>query len=73
MSDFASWDLWEPEIRMEVLRIVRRPFCAAGYLSMLRNAKGDLPEMQGFCDDVDFQSKVEIKDVKSKPNGDIWR
>lgn len=71
-SDFASWDSWEPELRMEVLNIVRRPFCAAGYLKVLTNAKGELPEMKGFCDQVDFRSYVEIKDVKAKPNGDIW-
>lgn len=57
---------------MEVLRIVRRPFCSAGYLKVLKNAKGDLPEMEGFCDTVDFKSYVEIKDVTKKPNGDIF-
>ncbi|KAM0789872.1 hypothetical protein ACM66B_006718 [Microbotryomycetes sp. NB124-2] len=73
-SDFASWDDWEPDIRAEVLKIVRRPFCAAGYLATLRNARGgELPtEMEGFCDSVDFSSKVDIPDVTRKPNGDMW-
>ncbi|KAK4046027.1 hypothetical protein OIV83_006416 [Microbotryomycetes sp. JL201] len=72
-SDFASWDSWEPDIRAEVLKIVRRPFCAAGYLAVLRNARGELPvEMIDFCDSVDFSSMVDIPDVTSKPNGDMW-
>ncbi|GAA6062280.1 hypothetical protein JCM10212_000940 [Sporobolomyces blumeae] len=51
-SDFATWDSYEPNLRQEILEIVRRPFCSFGYEHVLRNAKGDLPEMAGFCDTV---------------------
>ncbi|GAA5870585.1 hypothetical protein JCM1840_004808 [Sporobolomyces johnsonii] len=51
-SDFATWDKYEPSLRQEILDIVRRPFCAFGYQRVLRNAKGDVPEMDGFCDSV---------------------
>ncbi|GAA5934766.1 hypothetical protein JCM1841_005040 [Sporobolomyces salmonicolor] len=51
-SDFATWDKYEPSLREELLSVVRRPFCAFGYQHVLRNAKGDVPEMDGFCDDV---------------------
>lgn len=57
---------------MEILKIVRRPFCSAGYLKVLLNAKGPLPEMDGFCDDVNYQDYVAIKDVVKRPNGDIY-
>lgn len=67
LSDFASWDTYEDDIRMEILKMVRRPFCSAGYLKVLLNAKGPLPEMDGFCDDVNFQNYVTIKDVVAVP------
>ncbi|TNY20318.1 UAA transporter family-domain-containing protein [Rhodotorula diobovata] len=53
-SDFAQWDAFEPELRTEVLDIVRRPFCAFGYERVLLNARADDPDavaaMDGFCD-----------------------
>lgn len=51
-SDFASWDLWEPSLRLEVLKITRRPFCAYGYDRLLREHLGaEFPrEMGGFCE-----------------------
>lgn len=52
-------------------QIVKRPFCAAGYLSVLFNAKGKIPEMVGFCDDLPFKN-VEIAEVKPAKGGDIW-
>lgn len=74
LSDFASWDQWDPKLRMEVLKIVQRPFCAHGYLQMLINAKGEenVPEMKGFCNAVGFKSGVELAEVKPDKNGGIW-
>jgi len=51
-SDFASWDLWEPELRREVLEITRKPFCRHGYDRMLRTTLGDVEELEGLCDGV---------------------
>lgn len=74
LSDFSSWDKWEDDLRMEILEITRRPFCSAGYLAVLTNAKGELPEMKGFCDGVKFEAKdSKIKDVKEPKNHDQWR
>jgi hypothetical protein len=60
-SDFATWDKFEPSLRMEVLNIVRRPFCAFGYQRVLLNARGDDPEvqkaMEGFCDPVGMEDE----------------
>jgi hypothetical protein len=43
-----------------VLRITRRPFCAAGYLSVLSRAQGSLPaEMLGFCDKAEWSWGAE--------------
>jgi hypothetical protein len=39
---------------MEVLQVVRRPFCSFGYDRLLVNKLGDLPEFQGFCDQVAY-------------------
>jgi hypothetical protein len=58
---------------MEVLRITRRPFCSFGYLPVLLNARGDIPEMQGFCDGIDFKSNVEIGEVEMPASGNEWK
>lgn len=58
--DFYTWDQFEPELRQEILEIVRRPFCQFGYLRMLTNAKGELPEMEGYCDGIGMSSPQPI-------------
>ena len=49
-SDFAQWDAFEPELRTEVLDIVRRPFCAFGYERVLLNARADHPDAVAAMD-----------------------
>lgn len=60
-SDFATWDQFEPSLRDEVLRIVRRPFCAFGYNRVLLNARGDdlvvQKTMENFCDSVGMEDE----------------
>ncbi|SGY84734.1 BQ5605_C009g05717 [Microbotryum silenes-dioicae] len=51
-SEFAAWDMFEPDLRMEILLTVKRPFCMFGYEKVLERAKGTLPEMEGFCADI---------------------
>ncbi|SCZ98367.1 BZ3500_MvSof-1268-A1-R1_Chr3-2g06323 [Microbotryum saponariae] len=51
-SEFAAWDMFEPELRMDILLTVKRPFCMFGYEKVLERAKGALPEMAGFCADI---------------------
>ncbi len=46
---FSSWDKYEPGLRRELLEIVRGPFCAYGYDRVLRDARGEVGEMDGFC------------------------
>ncbi|KAM0747236.1 UAA-domain-containing protein [Meredithblackwellia eburnea MCA 4105] len=53
-SDFSTWDIWAPDLRMEILELVRRPFCAFGYDRLLSNKMGDLPEMKNFCSAVSY-------------------
>lgn len=40
---------------------------------MLFDARGDIPEMVGFCDDVDFRSYVTLAEVKPDKDGNIWK
>lgn len=40
---------------------------------MLFDARGEIPEMVGFCDDVDFRSYVTLGEVKPDKNGNIWK
>ncbi|GAA5902436.1 hypothetical protein JCM6882_002753 [Rhodosporidiobolus microsporus] len=58
-SDFATWDKFDPVLRDDVLRVVRRPFCAFGYQRILLNARGDdaavQEAMDGFCDNVTME------------------
>ncbi|GAA5947958.1 hypothetical protein JCM10213_007666 [Rhodosporidiobolus nylandii] len=58
-SDFASWDKFEPWLRDEVLKIVRRPFCTFGYSRILLNARPDDADaqaaMDGFCDSLPME------------------
>ncbi|GAA5916582.1 uncharacterized protein JCM6883_000792 [Sporobolomyces salmoneus] len=65
-SDFATWDQYEEDLRMEVLKIVRRPFCSFGYQHVLRNAKGDVAEMQNFCD------PVRLADTEYNEAAEVW-
>ncbi|KAL8293090.1 hypothetical protein RQP46_000784 [Phenoliferia psychrophenolica] len=62
-SDFSSWDDYEPELRMEVLRLVRRPFCSFGYDRLLAKKQGELPEFQGFCDRVSYEDVNAVEEV----------
>ncbi|GAA5962683.1 hypothetical protein JCM3765_006165 [Sporobolomyces pararoseus] len=65
-SDFATWDQFEDDLREEVLKIVRRPFCSFGYQHVLRNAKGPLEEMEHFCD------PVRLADSDYDENAEFW-
>ncbi|GAA6020684.1 hypothetical protein JCM11491_000513 [Sporobolomyces phaffii] len=65
-TDFATWDQYEDDLRREVLKIVRRPFCSFGYQHVLRSAKGDLEEMKGFCD------PVRLGDDEHDEAADVW-
>ncbi|GAA5942139.1 hypothetical protein JCM10213_003814 [Rhodosporidiobolus nylandii] len=68
-SDFAQWDNFEPSLRDEVLKIVRRPFCQNGYRTILLNARGDdatvQQAMDGFCDNLPMQDN-EHNDFAAK-------
>ncbi|GAA5833709.1 hypothetical protein JCM11251_003210 [Rhodosporidiobolus azoricus] len=52
-SDFSNWHKIEPVLRTDILKAVRRPFCAFGYRNLLLSVHGDDPavqkEMDGFC------------------------
>ncbi|GAA5982991.1 hypothetical protein JCM11641_006909 [Rhodosporidiobolus odoratus] len=69
-SDFASWDKFEPALRTQVLKIVRRPFCVLGYQRVLLNARGDDPavqaEMKGFCD------HLTMEDDEYDEHTEVW-
>ncbi|SCV74621.1 BQ2448_7650 [Microbotryum intermedium] len=54
-SEFAAWDSFEPELRFEILTLVKRPFCMFGYQKVLERAKGKLPEMEDFCADIEIE------------------
>ncbi|KAK4705233.1 hypothetical protein P7C70_g963, partial [Phenoliferia sp. Uapishka_3] len=60
-GDFASWDSWSPDLRLEVLRIVRRPFCAFGYDRLLVNKLGSLAEYEGFCQEVTYEEDFGLE------------
>ena len=46
---------------MEVLQLVRRPFCSYGYDRLLVNKLGDLPEFQGFCEHLEFEADAPVQ------------
>ncbi|GAA6039819.1 hypothetical protein JCM8097_004238 [Rhodosporidiobolus ruineniae] len=56
---FATWSQFSPALRADVLRLVRRPFCAFGYQRVLLEALGEQEDVQeamdGFCDEVRMQ------------------
>lgn len=56
-SDFASWDSWEDGLRLEVLSITRRPFCAFGYDRLLSERIGEVRDLIDFCKDVRFDEE----------------
>ncbi|GAA6015220.1 hypothetical protein JCM10207_003647 [Rhodosporidiobolus poonsookiae] len=69
-SDFSTWDAYEPWLRLELLRIVRRPFCAFGYQRLLLQARGDDPAvqeaMEGLCD------AMAIEDDEYDEHSEAW-
>lgn len=50
-SDFASWELWSPELRRDVLQVTKGPFCRHGYDRLLRDRLGDVDELKGLCEE----------------------
>lgn len=58
-SDFASWNLWEDNLRFEVLELTKRPFCAFGYDKLLQLRIGSTREMEGFCNAVPLAVPLE--------------
>ncbi|GAA5902422.1 hypothetical protein JCM6882_002748 [Rhodosporidiobolus microsporus] len=56
-SDFATWDKFDPVLRDDILKVVRRPFCALGYRRVLLNARPDdataQAAMDRFCEEED--------------------
>lgn len=38
-SAFASWDLWDPELRTEVLNLVKLGFCRNSYQTLLEDVQ----------------------------------
>lgn len=47
---------------MEVLRLVRRPFCSFGYDRLLANKQGELPEFQAFCERVAYEDADAVEE-----------
>ncbi|KAK4702000.1 hypothetical protein P7C70_g4225, partial [Phenoliferia sp. Uapishka_3] len=70
-SAYASWDLWPKALRMDILYITRRPFCAFAYDRLMREQKGDLPELKDFCKKVVFDMSRDGFYVTDTPVDEI--
>ncbi|KAM0749179.1 UAA-domain-containing protein [Meredithblackwellia eburnea MCA 4105] len=74
MGAFSAWSSFYPSLRMEILYITRRPFCAHGYLPLLLEAVGEenVPELKGFCDRISFDMSADGYYVDDARKEDVW-
>lgn len=64
-TDFATYDEWEPSLRLEVLRITRRAWCTFGYDRLLQERIGIVePDIAELCSGVAFEDEKEEEGEK---------
>ncbi|KAM0746385.1 hypothetical protein T439DRAFT_137768 [Meredithblackwellia eburnea MCA 4105] len=47
---FSTWNTWNPELRKQVIEIVRPGWCRQGYNVLLRKVVGEVKGIDGICD-----------------------
>ncbi|KAM0754968.1 UAA-domain-containing protein [Meredithblackwellia eburnea MCA 4105] len=48
--EFAAWSTWDPELRKEVLTLLKEPWCEFGYDHLLRKSFGTDTGVDDLCD-----------------------